>query len=302
METTTLEPKVATRFERILFATDFSPAAAHAIPYVTKLAKHYQSKLVALHVRAPVVNPMTQPATWAVDIEYAASVDEENRELLRKTFAGIPTETVIETGGILDSINDTLQESHCDLVVIGTRGRTGVHKFFLGSIAEEIFRHVACPVLTVGPHTEEIPGTRAEFREILFATDFSPESKRAAAYAASLAQEFGARLTLLHVVPKFSPNDVISWAQLQEYSKELMRHLMPPELQSSRKLDFVVEQGDPAERILALAELRKSDLIVLGTQVPSGFPGAATHLPIAVAHKVVSSAACPVLTVRHTAK
>ena len=56
--------KTRTRFENILFATDFSPAAAHTIPFVKKLARHFQSNLVALHVEPPVVNPMTQAATW----------------------------------------------------------------------------------------------------------------------------------------------------------------------------------------------------------------------------------------------
>jgi len=306
MDTTTLEPKAAqpklvTRFERILFATDFSPAAAHAIPYVTNLAKHYQSKIVALHVRPPVVNPMTQPASWAIDIEYATTIDQKNRQELRDAFSGIPTEAVIQPGDILSCVSEAIEKYNADLLVIGTRGRSGVGKFFLGSIAEEIFRDVACPVLTVGPHAEEATGTRPQFREILYATDFSPESKRAATYAESLANEFGARLTLLHVIPKFSSNDVVSWNSLQENAKTLLRHLVPAEGRSSLKVDYLVELGDPAERILDVAALRQPDLIVLGTQVPKGLPGAATHLPFAVAHKVVSRANCPVLTVRHQA-
>ena len=55
--------KTRTKFENVLFATDFSPAAAHAIPFIKKIAKHFQSNLVALHVKPPVVNSMTQPAT-----------------------------------------------------------------------------------------------------------------------------------------------------------------------------------------------------------------------------------------------
>lgn len=53
--------KTRTRFENILFATDFSASAALAIPFVKKLARHFQSNLIALHVKPPVVNPMTEP-------------------------------------------------------------------------------------------------------------------------------------------------------------------------------------------------------------------------------------------------
>ena len=79
-------------FRNILFATDFSSAAAQAIPYVKKIARHYDAALVALHVRPPVVNPMTEPATWPVYVEAAKAQDEQCREELLNTFAGIPTE------------------------------------------------------------------------------------------------------------------------------------------------------------------------------------------------------------------
>ena len=55
----------------------------------------------------------------------------------------------------------------------------------------------------------------------------------------------------------------------------------------------------PHEKILEFANGRETDLIVLGVRPEKGVPGAATHLPIATAHKIVSHATCPVLTVRH---
>jgi nucleotide-binding universal stress UspA family protein len=74
--------------------------------------------------------------------------------------------------------------------------------------------------------------------------------------------------------------------------------LVPPEAEMWCELHFAVEHGPAAEKILEVAKQRKADLIVLGVRRPSGFPGAATHLPMATAHKVFTHAACPVLTVR----
>lgn len=165
----------------------------------------------------------------------------------------------------------------------------------LGSVAEEIFRTVPVPVLTVGPHSN--PG-KANVREILFSTDFNTESNAAAAYAVSLAQEFQARLTLLHVVPEPKAGELVGWFDVQESAKKLLAKLVPPEAEDWCKPEFFVERGDPAERILDLANLREVDLIVLGAQPESGVPGAATHLPVAIAHRVVARANCPVLTVR----
>jgi len=287
--------KIRTQFENILFATDFSAAAAHAVPFVKKIARHFQSNLVALHVKPPVVNPMTQPTTWQADIVAARVFDKKHRDELLDTFAGINTEVMIEEGEIQSCLQSAIEKHNTDLVIIATRGRTGVAKVLLGSVAEEIFRTLPCPVLTVGPHSDP---AKANIREILLATDFGSESQSAAAYAVSLAQEYQARLTLLHVVPERKPGELVSWFDVQESSKQLLRKLVPAGAEAWCRPEYLVERGDPAERILDLANLRAVDLIVLGAQPEKGIPGAATHLPIATAHKVVAHANCPVLTVR----
>lgn len=287
--------KTRTRFENILFATDFSPAAAQAVPFVKKLARHFQSHLVAFHVRPSVVNPTTPPGDWAPLIEAAKIVDQKHRDELLETFAGIDTEVVIEQGDLQFILDTVLAKRDTDLVVIGTHGRTGAAKILLGSVAESIFRTVPCPVLTIGPRSD--PGT-ACIREILFATALTSEAPAAAAYAVSLAQEFQTRLTMLHVVPEPKPGDLVAWSDVQDSSKQLLRKLVPQEAEAWCKPEYLVERGDPAERILDLANSREVDLIVLGAQPERGIPGASTHLPIATAHKVVTHAKCPVLTIR----
>jgi nucleotide-binding universal stress UspA family protein len=295
----TATARTAVRFRNILFATDFSPAAAQAIPYVKKIAKHYGAGLVALHVRPPVVNPMTEPGTWPTDIESAKAENDKHREEVLGTFAGIHTQVLIEEGSIQSCLDAAITKNNTDLVVIGTRGRTGLGKLLLGSVAEEIFRTVSCPVLTVGPHSSAYRAAGGQFREILYATDFSPESQGAAAYAVSLAQEFQARLILLHVIPELEAGDLVTATDVTTSSENLLRKLVPPEADAWCKPEYFVERGDPAVKILEFANLRETDLIVLGVRREKGVPGAATHLPIATAHKIVSHAACPVLTVRH---
>jgi nucleotide-binding universal stress UspA family protein len=294
----TATAKTTVRLENILFATDFSPAASLAIPYVKQIAKRYHSHIVAFHVRPPVVNPMTLPTTWPVDVEVAKVQDQEHAEQLAKTFAGLPCEVLVAEGDILSCLETAVKEHKIDLVVIGTRGRTGAGKLLLGSVAEEILRDAACPVLTVGPNGS-IQGKNGEVSEILYATDFSAGAAHAARYAASLAVELGAKLTLVHVVPEPKPGDLVSWSDVQAAATEHLRRLVPAELVVDCKPSYFVERGNPAERIMDLAALREIGLIVLGIHAEHGVPGAATHLPIATAHKVVSRAACPVLTMRN---
>lgn len=289
--------RTAIGFSNILFATDFSHAAAQAIPYVKRIARHYDADLVALHVRPPAVNPMSPPVSWPSE-ESIRKQDEEYRDQLLGTFAGIRTTALITEGDIQSRLRDVIETFHTDLVVIGTRGRTGLGKVLLGSVAEEIFRNVTCPVLTIGPRSDSSWGPDGEIREILYATDLASPSPASAAYAVSLAQEFQARLILLHVIPEPKAGDLVSAHDVTQAAKDLLRKLVPEEAQAWCKPEVFVERGNPADRILELAHLRGSGLIVLGAKPEEGVPGAATHLPIATAHKIVSRAACPVLTIR----
>jgi nucleotide-binding universal stress UspA family protein len=293
---------VATRsqiqLKNILFTTDFSPAAEAAIPYAAEIAKRYGARLFALHVRAPLVNPMLPPASWHSSLEAARIDTEKQRKTLLEAFPELQPEVLIQEGDIFSLLQSTVQDHNIDLIVLGTRGRSGIGKFFLGSIAEEIFRKSTCPVLTVGPHATEGPAQDGRVRKILYATDFGPETNTAAAYAVSFAQELQAHLTLMHVIAENKPGELISPHELVTFCEEHLRNLVPQDTELWSEAQYLVEQGDPAEKILQVAVEKKASLIVMGAHPERGFPGASTHLPMAIAHKVVSQATCPVLTVR----
>ncbi|MGA7625931.1 MAG: universal stress protein [Candidatus Acidiferrales bacterium] len=293
-----VQTRARVEIKNVLFPTDFSAAGDAAIPYAAEIVKRFGAKLYALHVRPPVINPMTEPATWPVLEKAAAAQAEAQEKSLQEVFKASKPEVLIAEGNFWEILQSAVETHKIDLIVLGTRGRSGAGKLFLGSKAEEIFRQVPCAVMTVGPHANGITPRHGEFTEILFATDFSPESSAAAAYAISLAQEFQARLTLLHVIPDEKPGDLILPGELVPVSEQRLRKLVPSEAELWCEPRFAVEQGAAAETILQVAKDRKADLIVLGVRPATGFPGAATHLPMATAHKVVAQAACPVLTVR----
>jgi nucleotide-binding universal stress UspA family protein len=286
----TLDACARIQLKNILFATDFSPAADAAIPYASELAKRYGAKLFALHVRPTTISPLIPPELWSRSEEAAEIEKEQQTRNLLDSFSLVRPEVLIHEGGIWENLEAAISANEIGLIVIGTRGRSGVGKLFLGSVAEEVFRKASCPVLTVGPRSFIWPRERGEFTRILFATDLTGEAV-AAPYAISLAQEYQTYLTLLHVVG--SPEG-------DEPSRclELLRSLVPPEAELWCVPDCVVEPGWPAAKILEVAMRRKVDLIVMGAREPRAFPSLATHLPMSTAHEVVCHAACPVLTVR----
>ena len=287
----------STRLQDILFLTDYSSASDAAAPFAKSLAQKYGAKVTALHVRSSAVDPMSPPASWYGLDDVTAAREKELKKGLAELFVGVEAEPLIEEGTLLSSVQEIVQARNIDLIVMGTHGRTGVGRLLMGSAAEEVFREAPCPVLTVGPHSD-VNGEKGKFGRVLFATDFSEESKRAAPYALALAQEHQAHITLMHVISEPEVGDLVQPHELLASSEKLLRSLVPPGGELWCTPDYVVERGERAEKILDVARRRHADLIVLGVKKTTGFPGAGTHLPIAIAHDVVIGAPCPVLTVR----
>ena len=209
---------------------------------------------------------------------------------LSPAFGQIPNEVLIRKGNVWKEISEVVEEKHISLIVIGTHGREGVSKMLMGSVAEKIFRHAPCPVLTISPRIHGDPDRFADLHSILVPTDFSRESLAAISYATSLAQMSQARLYLLHVTPA----DGTPEASL----KQALRNLIPSETELSFAPKVFVEAGVPSQKILDLAEELAVDLIVLGVKPPAILQGTSTHQTMATACKVVSGAGCPTITVR----
>jgi len=277
----------------ILFATDFSHQSNLALPYAVSVARKYGAKIYALHV---LPEPLGVPAAVREGL-HAIRTQPKNEDGggiadLVTRLSRVPHEILSRKGDIWAEVARTVSAHKIDLIVMGTHGRSGVGKVLMGSVAERVFRQAVCPVLTIGPAVSGEPSSIADLHEILFATDFSPESMAALPYAISLAVEHDARLYLLHVGE--SPLEPAA----ESLVKSRLRNLVPATARLSSEPKAFVEYGAPAERVLAIAEELATDLIVLGVKrIPLHFEPS-THLPLATAYKVVSQAICPVLTVR----
>ena len=211
--------------------------------------------------------------------------------------AGVEHEVIIAEGDIWDWVSNHIEKDRIDLVVMGTHGRKGLGKVLLGSVAENILRRAPCPVLTVNPQVHLTPERAVEMKRILLATSFSPASELAAAYAVSLAQENQAHLDIVHVIEPQKTGEFVHSSELAEGCARRMRSLVSAEAELWCEPSTIIEVGEPAEQILNVAKVRRAELIVIGVKAASVVLGA-THLPWATAHKIISGANCPVLTVR----
>jgi|SRR5579859_887176 len=289
----TLDVTTRISIKNIAFMTDLSTASYAALPFVKEFARFYGAKVWGFYAQGTV--PSLVLPTAELDLGVAG---KELASRLGKDLAGIPQEVAITHGDTWIELASLIRKNHIDLVVMSTHGRSGVGKALLGSVAETVFRQCPCPVLTVGPKATTHLDLPAGTKEILYATDFTPEAKAAAAYAISLAQEHQARLVLLHVIEPPKAGELAHGGEFVSATMELLRDLVPPEAELWCKPEHIVEYGSPAESILKVAEQKQVQLIVLGVRKPEGSLGLATHFGRATACKVVSEANCPVLTVR----
>jgi nucleotide-binding universal stress UspA family protein len=290
-------------FRNILLASDYSASANLAMPYAAGLARSFGGTLFAMHVQEPI-NYALPPGTWQ-GLELTREMEERFLiEAIQRDFPDVLPQVLHADGVVWRAIEAAIRKHAIDLVVVGTRGRTGIGKALLGSVAEEVLRHAPCPVLTVGPEACHEMGRHGQIASILFATDFGEASVAAAPIAVSLVEEYQAKLTFLHVKDKRRANEMGMPCDAAETCEQRLRALMADEAKPWCEPHFVVDcgAGDRAgaawERILGQAQARDADLIVMGVREPKGVPGAASHLGISTVHGVVAHARVPVLTVR----
>jgi len=280
----------------ILYLTDFSEPAQSALPFVTAIAHQYESTVYAAHVLLPDVCACMMPESGAAINEGLEQIAKAKMQQIELQLAGLPHQTALVWGSdVWQALQPIIQRNNIDLLVLGTRGRTGVQKLLLGSVAEQIWRRSYLPVLTIGPATRAAqPGGR--FNCVLFATDFTPESLAGFPYAVSMARENHARLILLHVIRQYKKEEILGELSALEAIHQL-NQIVPQDEELWCLPELVVKHGEPAEHIIEVARKSGADLIVLGIRQGDQF-GVATHAERTIAHEVVVKASCPVLTIR----
>lgn len=298
--------------KQILCPVDFSEFSRRALDHALGVARCYGSTVTALHVAAPmpVVVPgpsflgaETPPPISLPPVDRAAIAERVQRLADAEHVPGVKVVTlVVEAPEVYREILTQAERLGSDLVVMGTHGRSGFERLFLGSTAEKVLRKARCPVMTVPPKAPDaMPRGPVPFTRILCAVDFSDSSKVALDYATSLARGSKSVLTLAHIIETrplyydFSPPVVIDLTAWHKEARTRLRQMVPDDVRSSCAVSEVVREGTPYREILTLATELDADLIVVGVMGRSAadlfFLGSTTH-------HVIREARCAVLTLR----
>jgi nucleotide-binding universal stress UspA family protein len=289
----------------VLCATDLSPEADLAITVAHDIAHLHGSRLVFVHAvpypaPAQVLFPHLVQATtdrlMAVSRVASETVSSRVSSLTKRPAEEIDVR--VDVGTPEEVIVETAEESGADLLVIGVAGSDSSGRD-LGATALRVARHAHCPVLVVRKGPEKGP--------VLAATDLSDPAQGALALASIFAQKLLEPMVVLHVVDT-SPVVVVpeafgagipipvspeeQAAILKAAGERLAEVLSGLEI----KADRLIEEGAPADRIVATADLIEARVVVVGT---SGGGGLRRMLLGSVAEDVLRQAPCSVLLVRH---
>lgn len=270
----------------IAVATDFCPWSERALHHALVLARHFGAILHILHV--------VRRAEFSFVPEFMVKLDElaerDFDDLVGRLNASHSLANIEhrcwnidgEFSGVLEGF---VRDQAIDLMILGTRGRTGISKFLLGSIAQEIFHFVSCPVLTVGPWSRGA-SRQLQLNKVLFATDLSPESAAVIPYVLMPAKIWHAEIDVLHVCSS-------AYCQCEQRMRDLrLRMEVMASGQAPPVVRYHVLPGPPSPVVLDFAVKEMEDLIVLGLKNDRSLYGGPS---VSHAYDIVRQAQCPVL-------
>ena len=298
--------------QNIIVPIDFSKMSVQAVQIAKQLARRFGASMHLAHVRQfNYAADFVTPAPPMVPFSFMPYEQNAEQTALKelKTVAsecGVSSATCDVLGGAppFDEICRLAQTIPADLVVMPTHGRTGLKHVFLGSTAERIVQHSSCPVLVTRGDALQAQGvSRFRIKTILVPVDFSNCSREGVRYAIAFANEFGAKIVLLHAtylgyVYSSEGTAVYDIPSLQKAARKTAEHKMREFVRSVNfgriKYEAVFTEGSPVLDICAFAKDHDVDLIITSTHGFTGF----THVLIgSIAEQVVRHAPCSVLVV-----
>ena len=300
----------------ILLATDFSIGARQAFSEALLLARRHEATLHVLHVvTAPARLPMAMDLVLSSYKEEAfgdleAQAASQLEELLQEyDSTEVPIETAVQRGEAAGPVILSYAEAmDTDLVALGTRGQRKAKRLFMGSVAEEVIREAACPVLAVREHGGSSPPDHPVVERILLPVDFSEHSQRAMSYGKELAASYGADLDLLHVIERPSLPGAYglemepAQVEVSDVSDKVRKALMDLSREAPGPdvpTELHVHEGHASNAIISVAKTRGSDLIVLASH---GRTGLKRFVMGSTAESVLREAPCPAFIVKSYGK
>lgn len=200
----------------ILFPTDFSENAEHALPFAAEIAKKTGAQITLFHASQESMDlaPDFEKPVDQVITDSSKQFDQLLRSL-DDQYQKLNISTVVEDGQTTTAILNQIDKHNADLIVMGTKGATGDRKAIFGSIASSVIKKSPVPILTI-PNTS----TLKHFQNIVFTSDYKEGDLVALDRTASLAKLFDSTVDILHISYEKNLETKIKFRGFQDLVKE----------------------------------------------------------------------------------
>jgi nucleotide-binding universal stress UspA family protein len=285
--------------KKILFPTDFSPNANHALLHALQLADFHNGELIVQHVVSDYFEKHSHWATMFDVHEFQKYMDcyveAGMASVLPKDASGITIRQVVSKGKPAEEIAALADKEMVDFIVMGSAR---------GVVTGKVIRLTNRPVLAVslkpGDHDDSNLG---KVKRILVTTDFSEHSKRVVQYAFDLKRVFGATIYMMYVIetPKAIEFGIKqghltnATEKMREWATNQLVNLTPDEFINDSTVVRIVESGSASDRIAEVAREIGADLTILGTHE---YGMIQKHLLGTTTDKVLTKISAPILTLK----
>jgi len=277
----------------ILVPFDFSPEANNAFEFAKDLAIKSKCRLKMIHI---IELPTSQSFNTMGEVNLAdnemnkifmiemVEKRKQQMEVLKERYldAGFEFSSRIVFGNPYAGISAEVTEINADLVIMGSKGSSGMEELLIGSNTEKVVRHSKCPVITVkGPIKAD------DVRKIVFASDFEDEDENIIHELKKIQNLLGAEITLVKInTPSLFENSKDSKTRIRSFVEKQGLQNINVEIYNS---------SSEEEGIIEYAEEINADMIAMATHGRTGF----MHLISgSIAEDVVNHAKRPVWTMR----
>jgi nucleotide-binding universal stress UspA family protein len=284
-------------YENILVAFDGSEFSKAALMTASGWVRRHRGRLFLVH------------AVYFDEQEFKLAPEQREKRLnlgkemcyqTKETVSsqlGKDVESLICEGEPHEVIVDIAKAQNADLITMGTHGRKGFKKLFMGSVTSRVIVSSPCDVLVV---KEPLSGNAGKYKSILLSFDGSRFSKRALNRACELSKVEDAEITALYVIPRYEelidlfPTNLIK-ENLMHDAQNIVEEARKLALDHGVSIKTEIAEGDTAEEIIDAASKSGTDLIISGTH---GWKGIDKAIIGSVIENVIVNVSCPVLVVK----
>ncbi|MBV8068644.1 MAG: universal stress protein [Acidobacteriaceae bacterium] len=286
---------------RILVPVDFSARCLGMMPYVKALARQYQAEVVLLHVVNPVYaipeTGISAPVLVPVPQWFLAEKEREVERFAVAELEGIRVRRLTYEGEPEAQIAAFTKAEDVQLVIMPTHGHGILRRYLIGSVTAKVLHDVTCPVLT-GTHMETHDSLAdVKISHVACAVDLSAHSYVVLAWASGLAADFGAKLSLLHVMTSSGPDlDQDASAGIQRSWEDAVRAELD-KLQAAVGVpaaNICIPRGNVAREVCGYAKSLGAGLLVIGRSVSDADSGGRLRTN---SYSIIRLASCPVASV-----